>query len=59
MTMLSTNKENTKKMRKRKLTSGLIKHLSRIFPNDQELGGEVRKIVNESNREKHNHRKDR
>jgi len=46
-------------MRKRKLTSGLIKHLSKIFPNNQELGEEVRKIVNESNRQKHNHRKDR
>lgn len=58
--MLSTNKENIKKMRQRKLNNGIIKHLAKLFPNNQELGAEIRKrIVNESNREKRSNTKDR
>ncbi len=53
--MLSTNKENIKKMRKRKHPNGLNKVLEKMFP---ELTG-TDNLANESNRKKRSNRKDR
>ena len=55
MTMLSTSKENTIKMRKRKLTNGLYKVLEKMFP--EETGTD--NLANESNRKKRSNRKNR
>lgn|GEM_PF-6374416 len=46
-------------MRKRELTVSQIKYLTKLFPNDKELGKEVRNLINESNRKEHSNRKDR
>ncbi len=53
--MLFTNKENTIKMRKRRLTNGLYKVLEKMFP--EETGTD--NLSNESNRKKRSNRKDR
>ena len=53
--MLSTSKENTIKMRKRKLTNGLYKVLEKMFP--EETGTD--NLANESNRKKRSNRKNR
>ena len=46
-------------MRKRELTVSQIKYLTKLFPNDKELGKEVRNLINESNRKEYSNRKDR
>ena len=46
-------------MRKRELTVSQIKYLNKIFPNDKELGSEVRNLINESDRKKHSNRENR
>ena len=46
-------------MRKREFTISQIKYLTKLFPNDKELGKEVRNLINESNRKKHSNREDR